>query len=337
MNGSVLCFGEVLLRYSPVNSGRWIREATMPVYVGGAELNVAMALAGWGIPVRYFSAFPDNYLSKDIISHLDQKGIDTSRVSISGKRIGTYYLEQGSGLQDRGVIYDRAGSSFSMLNANDIDWEELFKGVNWFHFSAISPALGPASAALCGEAVKEAAKRGIGISIDLNYREKLWNWGVAPIEIIPRLVQYCSVVMGNPWAVEKMLNIPNRLKDGCNVEEFREVSEQISREILKRFSLCKKVAFTFRIDNEPGLNYSGTLLSDDKFVYSPVFYGENIIDRVGSGDCFMAGILYSELSGMEPEEMINFASAAAFDKLFIRGDSTISSVEHIRKSYFNGN
>lgn len=335
MNGEVLCFGEILLRYSPGSVGHWINNSTMPVYVGGAELNVAMALAGWGIPVRYFSAFPDNYLSKDIISYLEQKGIDIKGISISGQRIGTYYLEQGSGLRDRGVIYDRGGSSFSMLRENEIDWDKLFEGISWFHFSAISPALGPGTASLCKRAVQEASSRNIFISIDLNYREKLWNWGVSPTDIIPGLVEHCSFIMGNPWAVEKMLGIHNPLNDGCSFKEYQIAAENISNAVMRKFTGCSRVAFTFRVDKAAGLNYSGTLMVDDQFVSSREFYGENIIDRVGSGDCFMAGLIYSELQEFQPVEMINFASAAAFDKLFIRGDSTTSTVEKIRKIYTN--
>lgn len=335
MNGEVLCFGEILLRYSPRSSGQWINDSTMPVYVGGAELNVAMALAGWGIPVRYFSAFPDNYLSRDIINHLKHKGINVSSITISGQRIGTYYLEQGAGLRDRGVIYDRAGSSFSMLQEKDIDWDKLFEGVSWFHFSAISPALGPEAASLCKRAVEEASSRNIFISVDLNYREKLWNWGVSPTEIIPGLVGHCSFIMGNPWAVEKMLGIPNPLKDGCSYGEYQIAAENISTSVMQKFPRCNRVAFTFRVDNTTGLNYSGTLMVDDQFVSSMVFYGENIIDRVGSGDCFMAGLIYSDLRKFRPDEMINFAAAAAFDKLFIPGDSTTSTVEKIRKIYTN--
>ena len=197
MEPLAFCFGEILLRMSPELGGRWLADAQMPVYIGGAEANVARALAQWGLPVTYGTAMPEHYLSREIETNLQGLGVRTS-VLWTGSRIGTYYLPQGSDLQHAGVIYDRAHSSFAELVPGMIDWETVLKGTTWFHFSAISPALTPSVASVCREALEAATRLGITVSIDLNYRAKLWQYGASPIEVMPELVQYCDVVMGNP-------------------------------------------------------------------------------------------------------------------------------------------
>ncbi|HWJ24990.1 MAG TPA: PfkB family carbohydrate kinase [Flavisolibacter sp.] len=173
----VFCFGELLLRMSPELGGAWIRNAHMPVFVGGAELNAATALARWNVPVAYGTALPENALAEEICRSLEGKGIDTSRIIFSGKRIGCYYLPQGADLKNAGVIYDREYSSFSQLKPGQIDWDRLLKDVEWFHFSAISPALNADVAVICKEALQAASEKGITISVDLNYRAKLWQYG----------------------------------------------------------------------------------------------------------------------------------------------------------------
>ena len=179
LKGSVMCFGEILLRMSPVLNREWIHNASMPVYIGGAELNVASALAKWNVPVKYCTAMPDNYLSHDTLEELRLKKIDTSAVYLSGTRIGAYYLPQGADLKNAGVIYDRAHSSFAALQPGMINWDEALKDCSWFHFSAISPALNENAALVCKEALKAATLKGLTISVDLNYRSKLWQYGQA--------------------------------------------------------------------------------------------------------------------------------------------------------------
>jgi 2-dehydro-3-deoxygluconokinase len=170
----VFCFGELLLRYSPAFNRQWIEDASMPVFIGGAELNVATALAKWSIPTKYVTALPGHALSQEIIQELQHKNIDVSSVLFQGNRIGTYYLPQGADLKNAGVIYDRAGSSFGELQPGMIDWDTTLKDCDWFHFSAISPALNENVAAVCKEALEAASAMGLTISVDLNYRSKLW-------------------------------------------------------------------------------------------------------------------------------------------------------------------
>lgn len=329
----VLCFGELLLRLSPQLNGEWIRQNNFPVFIGGAELNSATALANWMIPVSYCTALPDHYLSKEIIEFVSAKGIETNKIQLRGNRIGTYYLPQGADLKNAGVIYDRAYSSFWELKPGQLDWDEILKDISWFNFSAISPALNENVAAVCKEGAEAASKKGITVSVDLNYRAKLWQYGKQPSEIMPGLVQYCDVVMGNVWAAEKMLGIPVEADLRDEKEAYLQQAIYTSKEISKKFPRCKQVANTFRFDAGKGVKYYAALYTGEGLFVSNEQYAESIIDKVGSGDTFMAGLIFGNYQKHSPQEIIDFAAGAAFNKLFIKGDATTSSVEDIRKSY----
>jgi len=332
---TIFCFGELLLRLSPEGNGAWIRQNCMPVFVGGAELNVASALACWGAPVRYGTALPDNYLSKELCTVLEEKGIDTSTVVFTGNRIGTYYLPQGTDLKGAGVIYDRAHSSFSNLHTGQIDWQQVLQGVDWFHFSAISPALNENVAEVCKEALEAAAAMGIHISVDLNYRAKLWQWGKQPHDVMPELVQHCDMVMGNIWAAETMLGIGLPADMKHEKELLLQQAQRTSEAILKRFPKCRQVANTFRFDEGAGVRYYAMLYSNNQMVVSPEHVTETIVDKAGSGDAFMAGLIYGVLKKWSPQDTVNFAAAAGFHKFFIKGDATTATVEMIQKTVRN--
>jgi 2-dehydro-3-deoxygluconokinase len=329
----VLCFGEILLRLSPQLKGEWIRQNNMPVFIGGAELNAATALARWEVPVTYSTALPDHYLSHELLSFIREKGIETDRVLHSGNRIGTYYLPQGADLKNAGVIYDRAHSSFWELKPGQINWDQLLQDIDWFHFSAISPALNTDVAAVCREGAAAAAKKGITVSVDLNYRARLWQYGMEPNEVMPSLVQHCDIVMGNLWAEEKMLGISLNKDMADQKEAYLEQSEKTSKAIMQNFPRCRQVANTFRFDAGEGVKYYATLYAEGKLYVSQEQQTPTIIDKVGSGDTFMAGLIYGNYHGLGYQEIIDFAAAAAFNKLFIKGDATTSSVEEIRKGF----
>jgi 2-dehydro-3-deoxygluconokinase len=176
-SGAVLSFGELLLRIAPDAGGNWLNDNTLPTYIGGAELNVATALALWNVPSRYFTALPNNGLSVQIVAYLNKKNIDTSPVYYHGDRIGLYFLTKGKDLKHDALIYDRANSAFAGLKPGMIDWDKALDGVSWFHFSAICPAISQQVADMCLEALEAASAKGITISVDLNYRSKLWQYG----------------------------------------------------------------------------------------------------------------------------------------------------------------
>ncbi len=331
----VFCFGELLLRLSPELGGKWITQSMMPVYLGGAELNTAGALAKWNVPVTYCTALPGNYLSKEICAELNNKSINTEHIIFSGNRIGTYYLPQGSDLKNAGVIYDRAYSSFSELQPGQINWDEILNNVSWFHFSAISPALNENIAAVCKEAASVAFKKMIPVSIDLNYRPKLWQYGKEPKEMMYGLAEYCNVIMGNIWSASDLLGISNDadIHTKSSKVDYLERARETAENIMRNFPACKTVANTFRFDDGAGINYYAALDTNDRQFVSREFAAEKVVDKVGSGDCFMAGLIYGFYNKLTSQDTIDFAAAAGFNKLFTRGDATTSMVEEIRKAH----
>ncbi|MES2445917.1 MAG: sugar kinase [Bacteroidota bacterium] len=332
--GKVLSFGELLLRICPDGDGEWLAENKLPFYVGGAELNVATALALWDIPSAYFTALPENFMSEQIIGYMDDRKIDTSKIHHGGDRIGLYYLPKGKDLKNAGVIYDRANSAFAMLQTETIDWDKVLDGITWFHFSAICPALNQAAADVCLEAVKAAKAKGITVSIDLNFRAKLWQYGKQPSEIVPQLAQYCDLIMGNIWAAEKMLNFPVAvgIVEADDKNTYLEQAKKTSEEIIKQYPSCKWVANTFRFDYKQGIRYYTALYSENELLVSKEYLSEKILDKVGSGDCFMAGLIYGFYQNNNPLDTLNFATAAAYNKLYIPSDATTATVADIEKT-----
>ena len=332
--GAILSFGELLLRLCPDAEGDWLNNNQIPFYIGGAELNVANALALWGVPVKYFTALPANGLSAQIIAYLDKKGINTSTIHYGDGRIGLYFLTTGQDLKHNALIYDRAGSAFANLKTGVIDWDKVLQDVSWFHFSAICPALNQNVADLCEEVLEAASKKNITISVDMNYRSKLWQYGKSPLQVMPGLVKYCHLVMGNIWAAETMLGInviPDIHKSGQKSIYLKEALKT-SQKIMEQFPKCKAVANTFRFDATNDIKYYTTLYIDNQLYNSGEYETGHVIDKVGSGDCFMAGLIYGFYNQHEVDEILEFATAAAFEKLFIKGDATTKTVAEIKKA-----
>jgi 2-dehydro-3-deoxygluconokinase len=332
--GSVLSFGELLIRLCPDGEGGWLDNNRLPFYVGGAELNVANALALWQIPVKYFTALPDNALSAQIVKYLQQHGIDTSAIRYEGDRIGLYFLTTGQDIKHNALVYDRAGSAFAGLKTGVIDWDSVLHGVSWFHFSAICPAISQNVADVCKEALEAAEKKGITISVDLNYRSKLWQYGSSPLQVMPGLVRYCDLVMGNIWAAEMMLGTEvtadihkSGLKNG-----YLEESLKVSQNIMAQFPKCSAVANTFRFDATNDIKYYTTLYYENQLYNSGEYETNQVTDKVGSGDCYMAGLIYGFYKQMTPQQILEFATAAGFEKLFIKGDAITKTVEEIKSS-----
>lgn len=339
--GKVVSFGEILLRICPDLNDDWVGNGQLPFFIGGAELNVATALALWGIDSEYVSAMPNNIITEGILADLKQKNIGTEAVALLGSRLGIYYLPKGKDLKNSSVIYDRKDSSFANLKEGDINWDAIFEGVSFFHFSAICPAINQELANVCLEAVKAASVKGIFISLDLNYRSKLWKYDKSPIEVMCKLASYCNLIMGNIWAANLMLG--TNLDDFFNLpqaeypkEKLLNQAKETSDEIIKRFPNCQYVANTFRFDyKEIGVKYYTSWFEDGVLTISNEYKSEQIVDKVGSGDCFMAGLIYGVYHKKDPKEILDFATAAAFDKLFITSDATTSNVKQILKRIRN--
>lgn len=332
MISKVLCFGELLLRVSP-SSDEEAEKHPFILYVGGAEANTATALAGWNIPVKYCTVLPDNFMSKYVTDYLEYKGIYTSSVIFAGDRIGVYYLDRGADLKSS-VVYDREHSSFANLKRGMIDWDKVLRDVSWFNFTAISPALNANVADVCLEGLEAASRKNIPISVDLNYRSRLWKYGKEPIEVMPKLVEYCDVVMGNIWSANSLLgtSIDDNIHDKGTKEAYLEHAKSTSLEIIDRFPKCRMVANTFRFDsNKKDLLYYTSLYTNGEQYNSPEYRTVGVVDRSGSGDCFMGGLIYGSYLQHDPQETLNYATAAAFGKLQEQGDATGQDILRVAK------
>ncbi|MCC9168491.1 sugar kinase [Pontibacter harenae] len=332
--GKVLSFGELLLRICPDEGGQWLQENNLPFYVGGAEANVATALALWEVPSAYLTALPDNFISEQLVGYLKSKKVETDAIVYQGDRLGLYYLPKGKDLKNTGVIYDRAGSSYADLKSGTIDWDKAFEDVSWFHFSAICPAINQAVADVCAEALKAAKEKNIFVSLDLNYRAKLWKYGKSPVEIMPALAQHCNLIMGNIWAANMMLGITldEELIAERDKESLLQHAQLTSEEIKSTFPNCQIVANTFRFDYKEGIRYYTSLYTDNELTVSQEYVAEKILDKVGSGDCFMAGLIYGFYNKLSATETLEFATAAAFKKLFIPSDATSTTVAEVKET-----
>lgn len=330
----VLSFGELLLRICPDTDGQWLQDNQLPFYVGGAEANVATALAQWGVPSAYLTALPRNFISEQLVGYLQSRGIETDRIVYQGERIGLYFLPKGKDLKNAGVIYDRAASAYASLKPGTIDWDKALAGVSWLHFSAICPAISQDIADVCAEGLQAASQKNITISLDLNYRAKLWQYGKQPVEIMPALAQHCDLIMGNIWAAHNMLGtgLDEQAIAGLDKQNLLEQALRTSEEITRQFPKCEVVANTFRFDYKQGIRYFTTLYTNGELQQSQEYLVDQILDKVGSGDCFMAGLIYGFYHNQAPAETLAFATAAAVNKLFILSDATTSTVADIEKT-----
>lgn len=323
-NKRILCFGELLLRLQSTADSFFAKDQnTLKIYAGGSEANVAVTLGQLGVATSYFTAIPDNAIAKEIEQILNANHIDTSKILHQGERIGSYYLLSANGLTNGEVIYDRNFSAFSNLKITDVDWDNLFDGIDWFHFTAITPALNQNLAELTEYALKKASEKGITISVDLNYRSKLWQYGINPIDVMPSLVHYCDVVMGNIWAANKMLgtSINESFSRSTSKEEYINFANASANEIFQKFSKVKHIANTFRFMDNPKHNlFYGTYHDRVNNTVSSTHETNEVIDRIGSGDAFMGGFIYALLNELSAQSTIDTATAAGFEKLFVEGD-----------------
>ncbi|SMD18417.1 sugar kinase [Pedobacter nyackensis] len=320
---NILVFGELLLRFSSSEDQFISKNHTVSLFPGGSEANVSASLGQWNIPCSYVSCVPDNALANNALQSLQELGVDTNRTIRQGSRLGLYFLLSANGLTSGEVVYDRKFSSFSSLEAGTIDWDQLLEGHTWFHWTALTPALNENMAAVCKEALTAAKKKGLKISVDLNYRSRLWDYGKQPIDVMPELVQYCDVIMGNIWAVNKMLGIPvdENLNRQTSVKTYAAQANESAKEVFSRFPQCKHIANTFRFMDNPKHNlFYGTYHTPEHNYISDVFETNEVVDRIGSGDAFMAGLIYGLTGSTDGQEIINKATASGYKKLFVKGD-----------------
>lgn len=317
----VVTFGEILLRLSPPSHLRLTQATSFDLYYGCAEGNVAASLAKFGIPVKFITAVPPNELGESSISMLRSFGVEPI-VTTQGKRLGIYYFEQGASERPGKVVYDREDSSFSLLRKGMIDWEAIFKDAQWFHWSGITPSLSQELAELCEEALIVADKMGLTISADLNYRPTLWRYGKKANEIMPNLVKYCDVLLGGADETEKVLGIDYNEND---------TQETVFSSWMKAFPKLKNIVTTQRIQANASSNgISASFWDGNNMLQSRKYNVSHIIDRIGAGDAFMAGIIYGLLTYKEDyQKVLEFAVAAACLKHSISGDINLATVKEV--------
>ncbi|MFW9971034.1 MAG: PfkB family carbohydrate kinase [Candidatus Odinarchaeota archaeon] len=333
MNNRIVTFGEVMLRLSPPNFNRFVQTHSYDVIFGGGEANVAVSLANFGIPVEFVTKLPKNEIGEACIQYLRQFGVNTNSIVRGGNRIGIYFLEIGSSVRPSKVIYDRAHSAISEAKPEEFDWNQIFNNASWFHWTGITPAISQNLANICFEAIKVAKEKKITVSCDLNYRSQLWKYGKGPNEVMPKLVKYCDIAIGNEEDAEKVLGIKapdtDVISGKLGIENYRPVVE----EMVKLYPNLKKAAITLRRSISASKNLWSAILYDGKKIYdSPQYKIEPIIDRVGGGDSFMGGLIYGLLRYKENlQNALNFAVAASCLKHTIFGDFNLVSVDEVLK------
>lgn len=319
----VLSFGELLYRIQSSSELFSTNADSVVMFPGGSEANVAVALGQMDIDVAYMSSGPDNALVNRILAKLREMKVDESRFRLEGDRLGSYILLGANGLTSGEVIYDRKYSSFYNLKEGDIDWDYVFEGIGWFHWTALTPSLSDSHVKLCYTAVKEARKRGFIISVDLNYRSKLWQYGKEPIDIMPDLVQECDVIMGNIWASNKMLGtyLDDKWNGSREGLDYFDISKKVAKEVLGKYPRCQHLAFTFRfMDNAKHNLFYATCHTSEVDCLSEKYETFELVDRIGSGDAFMAGLIAGIIKKYSTQELIDFATEIGYKKLFVKGD-----------------
>ena len=323
----VITFGEIMLRLAPEGYLRFVQSEKYLATFGGAEANVAVSLANYGVDVSFVTKLPKNEIGQSAINSVRKFGVDTSKIVRGGERVGIYYCEKGASQRPSKVVYDRAYSSISMAKKGDFDWASIFEGVDWFHFTGITPALSDDVAEICLEAVQEARARGIKVSCDLNFRKKLWSKEKAG-EVMGKLCHYIDYCIANEEDAKDVFGIEADDTDIYSGKLNREGYISVAKKLTDRFNF-KGVAITLRESlSANDNNWSAMLYTNGEAVFSKK-YAMHIVDRVGGGDSFGGGLIYSLLNGYEPQKAIEFAVAASCLKHSIEGDYNMVSVAEV--------
>lgn len=333
----VVTFGEIMLKLSAKGYQRLLQAKEMNVEYTGAEANVAVSLANFGVPVAYVSRLPENDFGRAARMSLRAFGVDTDSIAWGGTRLGIYFAEKGASQRPSKVIYDRAHSAISEATLADFDWETIFKDAQWLHFSGITPALSPNLADICLLACQQAKKMGLTVSCDLNYRSKLWTKEEAQ-KTMSRLAKHIDVCIANESDIADVFGIE---ATGSDVEkgQLQQASyEIVAAQLLQKFNL-QKVAITLRESLSADDNNWSAMLFDGTKAFHSRKYAVHIVDRIGSGDAFAAGLIYSLLNNYDPQKTIDFAAAASCLKHSIEGDFnwvSVAEVESLMNNHYTG-
>ena len=323
----VVTLGEIMLRLSAPGFLRFTQAESFEVVYGGGEANVAVSLANYGLDAHFLTKLPKNDIGMSAINYLRRFGVKTDHIANGGERIGIYFLENGASMRPSKVIYDRANTSISEANAEDFDFDEIFKDADWFHFTGITPALGEKATQLTKAALKAAKKNNVTVSVDLNYRKKLWTPNQAQ-KIMTNLMQYVDICIGNEEDAEKVLGFKPGNTDVTKGELELEGYYDIFRQMKEKFNF-KYIATTLRESHSASDNGWSALIYDGKEFYHSKKYDIRIVDRVGGGDSFSGGLIYGLISGKDFKQSLEFAVGASALKHTIPGDFNLVSIEEV--------
>lgn len=338
----IVTFGEIMLRLTPPGFLRFSQANSFDVVYGGGESNVAVSLANFGLPVEFVTRLPNNDIGECALMEMRKRQVGTQHVVRGGDRLGIYFLEMGAVARSSKVIYDRAHSSMADMKPGMVDWDEVFKDAQWFHWTGITPAISQGAADATREAIEAANRLGITVSTDLNYRKNLWKYGKKSSEVMPELVAGCDVILGNEEDAEKHFGLHPETVDvtqGDSVEAEAYLS--VMKQMMQMFPRAKKVITTLRGSISASHNTWSGVLYDGKTMYeTPTYQITHIVDRVGGGDSFMGGLIYGFVTHPDDDQWaLNFAVAASCLKHTIYGDAnlvTVAEVETLMKGDASG-
>jgi 2-dehydro-3-deoxygluconokinase len=325
----IVSFGEIMLRLAPEGYYRFVQASSFGATYGGGEANVAVSLANFGLNAAFVTRLPKHDIGQSAVNKLREFGVDTSEILRGGDRVGIYFLEKGASQRPSRVIYDRAGSAIATAAPGDFDWKRIFRDAAWFHFTGITPALGDNVAALTLEACKAAKEGGLTVSCDLNYRKNLWSREKAG-EVMAGLMPFVDVCIANEEDAADVFGIHAKNSNVSAGTISREAYKEVAKTLADRFDFTR-VAVTLRESVSANDNNWAAMYYDGKDFYFSRKYAVRIVDRVGGGDSFGAGLIYGGVTGLGPQETLDFAVAASCLKHSIEGDFNQVSVEEVKK------
>lgn len=325
----IVTFGEIMLRLAPLGYYRFLQAENYGATFGGGEANVAVSLANFGEDASFVTKLPTHDIGQAAVNSLRKFGVDTTKITRGGDRVGIYYCEKGASQRASKVIYDRANSAIATATVDDFDWDSIFDGVDWFHFTGITPALGDNVVEICKEALKAAKKRNIKVSCDLNYRKKLWTREKAGC-VMAELMKYVDVCIANEEDAADVFDIHAKNTDVTSGKVNYDGYMDVAKQLKDKFDF-EKVAITLRTSISANDNDWAAMLYDGEKCYFSKTYHMHIVDRVGGGDSFGAGLIYSQLHNYAPQDSIEFAVAASCLKHTIEGDMNMVTVDEVKK------
>ena len=325
----VVTFGEVMLRLKSPGFERLFQSPALEATFGGAEANVAVSLAQYGVPVSFVSAVPANQVGDACLGELRRFGVDTSLVSRKGSRLGIYFLESGANQRPSKVTYDRAGSAIAAAKPGDFDWGAIFSGVRWFHVTGVTAAISQSAADVCIEAARKAREMGVTVSCDYNFRKNLWKYGKSAPEVMRELLKYVQVGIANEEDCQQALGVDIAVDvhaGALETEKYRAIAERV----LSEFPTLERQVITLRESRSADVNgWSACLHNRKEFFVSRHYEITDIVDRVGAGDSFGAGLVYGLLAYGDDRRALEFATAASCLKHSIPGDFNRVSVPEV--------